>query len=210
MISLLLLGSAFGRKRQPWDFGSWEQRFPHCLRSCCDLAAGLVVPAVLVTQTQTQTQLSLHPLRAEDSPRSCPGFIQRVPALLCPALLGLVSCWEILQEPRVKGAVCCLGWVPTLALLCCFSCREGGEEAGQGKVENLWGLLPCGIFSKQHGLGLAPPGRAGTKPSKDFPLKEETQGRLVTLPFLEPGKGGISPLRTTDATGSRSLKKQLF
>eukprot|EP00076_Gallus_gallus_P029367 XP_015153428.1 out at first protein homolog isoform X1 [Gallus gallus] len=33
------------------------------------------------------------------------------------ALLRLVPCWEILQKARIQGALGCLGWVPTLALV---------------------------------------------------------------------------------------------
>lgn len=102
-----------------------------------------------------------------------------------------------------------------------------GEEAGEGKVlsegEKLWWLFPCGIVLKRRGLVLAPPeaaGRAGPKPSKDLGQSREkktlillrTQWSLRGPIWLcsEPGKGGISPLRTTRATGARSLRKQLF
>lgn len=51
-------------------------------------------------------------------------------------LLGLVPCWEILWKPRNKGAaICCLGRVPTLALV--RPTAAGGKEVrwlGGGKA----------------------------------------------------------------------------
>lgn len=160
--------------------------------------------------------------------------IPRAPALsspgespLCSALLGLVPCWEVLQEPRAKGAVCCLGWVPTLALIHCFSCWEKVRRLGRGRCSprgrSFGGSFPVGIVLKQHGLVLAPPeaaGRAVPKPSKDLGQSREKKGLILLRTewslqgplwlCSEPGKGGISPLRTTRATGARPLRKQLF
>lgn len=42
------------------------------------------------------------------------------------ALSGLVPCWEILQKPRIQGALGCLGWLPTLALI--SPALPGGNE----------------------------------------------------------------------------------
>lgn len=133
--------------------GAGSTDFHAALRSCCGLAAGLVIPWRVCHPNPNPSCPFIHSgLRIPHAPAlASPGECLPCSALLCSALLGLVSCWEILQEPRVRGAVCCLGWVPTLALVHCFSCREGGEGgwAGQGALRGgkpLGGSFPVEFF----------------------------------------------------------------
>lgn len=53
------------------------------------------------------------------------------------ALLRLVPCWEILQKARIQGALGCLGWVPTLALV--PPALPGGNEVRCLGREGLYG-----------------------------------------------------------------------